>query len=75
MSTVFICFLWTPYFRSLGPDGSQGQVQTRQVQITLGNGGALDLEIEDGGGFAWNIPLEYPWNQDLISTRVIAVYS
>ena len=52
----------------------QGQVQTRQVQITLGNGGALDLEIEDGGGFTWKFPLEYPWNQDLISTIVIAVY-
>ena len=54
---------------------SQGQVQTRQVQITLGNGGALDLEIEDEkevlpGNFHWNIH----GNQDLISTRVIAVY-
>lgn len=41
-----ICLVWTPFFRSLGLDGSQGQVQTRQVQITWGNGGAL--EIEDG---------------------------
>lgn len=54
---------------------SQGQVQTRQVQITLGNGGALDFEFEDEKEVLPGISIGISMESRLDFTIVIAVYS